>query len=616
MANNNLSKTPVICLIITYFCITLAASIIENNPIKGYEISVYTSTPEVWLLLGAVAVGGIIFTIYSISSRNPENNLWTLSLCAILLSNLLIVLIPYLRGYAFSNGGDHLSHFGWVKFILETGNLPTDNVYPITHILISQFSLILGVPPDITINFAGPLFYLLFVLFTYTLSREILPRNAAILAVTASTPLFCYYYSEVFPMGFAFLTFPLVFYLYFSYLKKRLVRFAIILMPFILLMPLFHPVAASMLVLSLLIYEISKFLFRTLPSTHEVCQYFSTIPVTLILPIISFIALVFWMWQNFPVWDSSISCMVNWFKLEFSNTPLVENAVESFNMLSLSTFEILNLFIKMYGHYFIYALLAFIGTLLTFKKERFGIDDYRKYLFLYSCFFLPAAFIWITDYIFPLTGLTSGRFIWLVAALFPPLVGFTLYSIIWSSNTNLGHLGFSTRILKSIHLRSGVVITILIVCSLLAMMAFYPSPYRHLQYNGVDQALIDGSSWILVEGNPEMDLFSIGLLPPYRVINALPNTNKELIRNYPPNSDKQVPDHFNYTVYNKLGMSFGNDCYLGAREDHIIELYTNLWPSVGRFTKNDFERLYNDNTANKIYENGEVQNWLVLSLAG
>jgi len=144
------------------------------------------------------------------------------------------------------------------------------------------------------------------------------------------------------------------------------------------------------------------------------------------------------------------------------------------------------------------------------------------------------------------------------------------------------------------------------------MMAFYPSPYIYLQYKGVDQALIDGSGWALVEGNPEMDLFSLGLLPSYRVINVLSNANKELIRNYPIYSGKQVPDHFNYTIYDKLGMSFENDCYLGVREDHIIELYTNLWPRVGRFTKNDFEKLYNDNTANKIYENGEVQNWLAL----
>ena len=155
-------------------CSLIATILIIQNPSTGYEISVYSAMPAmIWILFSVAITGGIAIVVYQVTAGHERKggDWWQIGLLLILLNSVVIILLPYLRGYAFSGPGDHLYHLGSVKDIIWTGSTTLGNIYPITHILISQFSSILNISPEIMINFIGPLFYLLFVLFTYLLSK-------------------------------------------------------------------------------------------------------------------------------------------------------------------------------------------------------------------------------------------------------------------------------------------------------------------------------------------------------------------------------------------------------------------------------------------------------------
>lgn len=588
--------------------ILLAIILIKQNPVAGYELSIYSPLPvTVWVFLLGSIIGGIILVVnQAANSSKKTGNWWQIGLLLILLSNLVIVLLPYLRGYAFSCSGDHLSHLGYVKNILQTGTLTTGNVYPITHIIIFQLSSILGISEEIVINFIGPLFYLLFVLFTYLLSREILPKTAAILATTASTVLYCYYYNQVFPMGFAFITTVLVFYLYFNYLNHKSVAFATVLIVTGCLIVFFHPVTSFMLIVALVVMESGKILFDRIFITGR-GRISQVNQISLILPLLFFVILMIWIWAKYSVWSYSVSSVAGWFNAELLTKPMSEIALESFDKLGLSTLGILELFIRMYGHYFIYLVLSLIAIESIVRKCFISFSDDNHSIFLYSILFMPMTAIWLTDYIRPLTTLSSGRIIWFMTALFPTLVGLGLYRIGRMEIERVGkdtRGGFISDKGKTIGALS--VILILIICSVIGIFAIYPSPLI-LQTNWASSyAMIDGQEWLLENGDPNVNVLTIGSPAPQRYADALWGNTA---RKYPgADKNEQFQDHFNYHLgYTTFGQSIEGGRYIILRENYINLLYKQLYLKVGRFNDDDFFRFKLDPSVNKLCTNEDTQ---------
>ena len=283
---------------ITCFLFILGALIlVMRNPSQGYELSSYSALPPLaWALLISAIAGGIIIAIYQVlKGDRGGGNWWKVGLAIVLLSNFIIVLLPALRGYAFSGRADHLSHLGMVKDILQFGSFGS-NIYPVTHTLISQLCLVLDIPPTEMMLIIAPIFYLLFVAFTYLLCQEILPQPAAILATVSGTVLFCYYYIRVFPMGFACIIFPLIFFLYFRAWNKPSLSLRLLHISFIVLMAFFHVVTSLMLSLSLVIMELSKPLFNRLfvAQREQEPGLPSVGRISLSLAAISFIVFMLW----------------------------------------------------------------------------------------------------------------------------------------------------------------------------------------------------------------------------------------------------------------------------------------------------------------------------------
>jgi len=601
--------------IVLFLFILAALVLIGRNPISGYELSVYEAiSPLTWAFLITAIIGGIAITVHQAHKADGERgSWWKVGLSLILLSNLIIIMLPFLRGYVFSDYGDHLSHLGTINNIIQTGNLPAGLVYPITHNLISEFFLISNISTIDLMHTTSPIFYLLFVFSTYFLSKEILHQRAAILATVSSTVLFCYYYVEIFPMGFAFITFPIIFLLYFKAVKRDSISLRSLLIILVVLMAFFHPVASFMLTLALVVMELSRFLYNRMSITKS--QPDASSPtlmqrISMSLPLISFIVLMLWVWNNFWVWESSVAGTFRWFHGELLQTPMMEQATEAFTTLiarlNLQFPDLLEFSVRLYGHIFIYLVLSLIAIFLLVRNRTSLSLTSRRSIFSYSCLFLVAVLIQLVDYVRPVTILSSGRIIYLVIALFPPLVGLALYQISGIEPKGVeATQNFRPRSGKSKFARGIVVISIITLCSLIGIFRVYNSPLIYLPNSGVTYMEVTGKSWLLNYANPEIQLTGVKAPALHRFRDALLGLQAPY-----PKWDRYVDPHFNYEQYQGLGESFVTDRYLHLNECDKL-CYTELWPEAGTFTWDDFARLERDSSVNKLYTNGETEIWYV-----
>ena len=517
----------------------------------------------------------------------------------ILLSSLIFTLLPYLKGYAFSDGGDNLTHLGFARAIVTTGYFGMDEVYPVTHILIAQLSLITGIELEKLVNFIGPLFYLLFVAFTYLFSREILSKPAAILATTASTFLSCYYYSEIFPMGFALTFFPLIFYLYFHNQKVQSVKFTTLLIILVVMMVFFHPVASFALTGALLLMESGRVIYEKLLVKEKAPVFFSSS-----LLMISFYVLVFWMWQRFYVWDSTIASIAGWFNSELFTQPMTAVAQDAFSKLGLNLIGQILVVFKEYGPILIMFGLSMITILLMIRKMITSKSSINAQVLAYSCFFLPAAAIWLIDYVRPLTELTSGRMIWVMAAILPLLSGVSLKVL--GGFPPESDLKMKKRHFTSVRLAGiGLIIA---ASSLLAVFGLYPSPYRYFPFGGISQAAFTGEVWIVQNGSPEKAVITLYNPRTSRIARCSLGNRA----NGPPRAkdETEIDYHFGYTSHQTMGQASLDDKYLFLTAANRL-LYTEVWPQVDRLNSNDFVRLENDPTVSRLYSNGEAQNYYI-----
>jgi hypothetical protein len=590
--------------------ISLAIVLIARNPITGYELSIYRSLFPLTIILLTVpiitGIGLIILGLYR------KENYWQLGLLLVMLSNLVLVLLPYIKGYAFSDGGDHLSHLGFAMDILNTGRLSNTDIYPVTHLLVTQLCLVLNIPPEIMINFIGPLFYVFFVLFSYLCAKEILSKPATILATTSSTVLFCFYYYEIFPMGFAFIMFPFIYFLYFKFLKTGSAAVLALLIIMIVVEVFFHPLASFMLAVSFLVMELSNSFLRRfyVVKTYDNSVFSNrTLFFNSNLPMISLFSLVLWIWAHVDVWNGAMISVAGWFyNTGLSPQSMTVAAQESFNKLGWGLLEQLQLFIKIYGHDLIFLVLSIFASIMVIRRV-FARKDKFQEVFSYSLFFLPVVTILLIDLVRPLTILTSGRLHSLLIVMFPVLVGVALEKL---RNASMkGNIENAAGLSLKKFIKAVTIGLILSACSLIGIFSLYNSPYIYQPFSGISHTTFAGEAWLVQNGNPDINMLSIYAAPPHRIATALWGADGG---NYMQTDVKGIDYHFGYDSQQMLGESYTGDRYLFIVSSDK-RLYDELWPQVGRLNLDDFAKLEGDISVSHIYSSKEAQNYYIHGLA-
>jgi hypothetical protein len=362
----------------------------------------------------------------------------------------------------------------------------------------------------------------------------------------------------------------------------------------------FHPVSAFLLVIIILTFEIGKIIFNKYYSMgNKSISEVKKDEIVLAFALIIFISLMLWLWQNFKIWDSFVSGTINLFTVELATKPLTESAAESISILHLSIVNIISLIIKIYGDILILGLLSLYVVIRIFRKHMENLKDLElRNIFIISLIFITVSTITIIDLIHPLSTLSSGRIILLSIIFLPLFAGIALYNF-----QNKKNLKKSKKIFINV-----LIFLIISSSSLLAVFSLHASPITYKSNDAVTSANYDGVIWMTTDGIKKYGTITLGIDDIKNYVDA--NHGRIKIQ-YPEQISYKIPDHFNYTNRSMFGENLQSNTYMITRENFILSLYTEVYPQINRFDVKDFNLLENDKSVNKIYENGEVQNWYI-----
>lgn len=563
--------------IIAFIFITLSLILIRNSPAMGYELSIYSSiSPLVWIFLIGSSICGAAIIVHQAFTEN-KSSFWLIGFSILLLSNFIILSLHAIRGYFSYNLGDSLEHLKLAMAIFLKGHFEENNIYPITHILISEVAEISGIQTEAVFRYTPAFFSILFMVFVYLLATATLHGKQKILLSSASSAVFffSYYQISVYPSGISVLMFPLVFYLYFKSSGKLSSRFRLIFIVFFILYPFFHPVSSLMLIFFFAIFELTKGLYA------KKLEDISLFPI-LISSIIFFI----WL-STFVFFNETIRSIFSSIRGSAEESYFIAEGAKA--LQNIEGVDLAELFLKMYGANVIYIVISSIAIILILKKALRHESGITNMLALSALF---VSSIPLSYFIFSSSkSMSVGRLLGLnyMMVIAPILTGFALSELFKNSRKKIISI---------------IAIVVIVILSLtISVFNVYRSPWVMQQNWQVTYSYMYGSDWFSEHGSS--DIISNGM-------GYVQSSNPAYYR-YGNDPERIIPEHFNYTHYNALGESFAQNRYVivtqisklananpilaNARMDPVIQ-----WG----FNESDFNKFENyDISASMLYSNGE-----------
>jgi len=567
--------------VISFLLIISALVLIKNNPATGYEISIYSSVPLVWVFLIGSIADGITIIVHQAFSEE-KNNFWLIGFLILILNNFIVLSMHALRGYLHYAGSDHMCHLQWIKNLIESGHVESGNFYPAIHILGSQISEICNIAPEIVVKYLPAFLSILFLmLFMLLLAKSSLLKKRQILLVCAASCVLFFnnLHVQIYPHTFSVLLFPAIVYFYFRGLEKPSWQFSLLFIILLILLPYTHPSGSVTMIFLLIAMELSRIIYDKRCNPKGIVSKIAVNPI-----LISFITFFMWM-SSFAVFGAKLSSLWSSIFEPYKNpwfTRTLETAVQ------LEWVEVVEYNLKMYGDNIIYIALALIAGMIIIKrvyKKETGI----KYLFLLFMFFLTCIPIEYILYI-GAGSETTGRMLNLLymMTVAPVLVGFVLYELFKNKKRAKAIAGVSL---------------ILILTFSISIFSVYHSPWTFSPSWHITNMDVEGSEWFFAHRNSTLKFDAMG------IDGSLMQGTVGLI-----------PAHFNYSYHSTLGESLAQDsyavinkrCKLANADPMVAKTRLNIGSGWG-FNEEDFGKLEHDPSVNKLYSNGEFDAFFVYS---
>ena len=560
----------------------------------GYELSIYAASPLIWIFLICSAVSGIFLMVLQVyENEQLKWNWWVIGLLITVLTLLIILSIPSLRGYAFYGRGDALAQLGFAKDMIINGSI-IRNHYPITHILWVSIYYMSSIPLEIIIGYFPAFIFCLYIVGIYILSENILTRKEQIGLIVTSSLLIGITHNVPYPQQISIFIFPLIFYLFHVNLIKPSPNYRFLIIIFAILYPFFHPLSSIVLIFAFMIQILLNYLAKnklTIMPNHKPQMF---------LPLISTIPFLMWSFYNSYL-EGTIGKVVKLILNEGTTSPMVEETLHMFNKYDVSVTEIL---FKMYGHIIVYFIISLFAAIIITKM----ILEYRKdiiRIFVLLGYFALACSLQLFHLIVPVLHVNLDRFMGFILVISPIFVGFALDQILFKSTRHEKSNGGKH---KRVYIAS-IVLTLLLVSGIFNV---YPSPYINFPNNQVTHLEIDGMTWFFKYGDTKIDIIELNIRP-FRFAQGILGVNgahKKGIEGQYNNPELEIPDHFNYTLHETIGESYTKDMYMILSE-YDNSLQNELFKKLGRFSENDFAKIKYDKTVDHMYSNGELDVYLV-----
>jgi len=580
LRKNNMTLFLVIILLI----ISLLFIIANEKFASGYEPSIFNSYPAYfWLIIIILNVVGI-YLLVNQSFNNDINNLGLIGFSILIFVNFLIISLPLLRGYIFFGRGDVLTHYSFVKDIFLYGNVGAENFYPISHILVSIISLYSGISINNIIIFVTALFSIFYLIGIY-LFAKIISKNRGefyLILAFASVLIFSFYATMFIPTFLSFTFVPWI--LFFLIGTKRVditnglnKNFSFILVIFLVVLALFHPLTSILTIFIMLVFPISIYFYKIIiHSDKKQLKRFKGISNTIL-----FLSVIVFTWiSSFSIFKGSIKSIYNWAVYESGNTP-VSTYSQKFILSDLGLNDLLRILFENYGHQLLYLLLSLFLMFFTinhyFKKIKipffaiFFILNLFLFLFVTLTFFFGALTIDNPERIF--------IYVLFFSTLFNGLMFHKLF-IIKSKSKKIKYF----------------IIIFLVICSGIGIYASFNSISIGNMNSQVTESEYKGfNSFIEVYDN-SLIIFTI---------------NRELGRFYELKYGYEITKDSKYGVFKNAPYHFefeNDDAYIALTYYSKYRFEEN-WQDNPYYSKEDFNKL--DFIYNKIYDDKGLQVWKI-----
>lgn len=585
--NDRRLKLIIVCGLVSLIA---AIGIVLIQPSANqYEISLYGALPwYFWLSLGVTMFAGAISI--GLSIRTPTSAMWIGGAGLLLFSNLLLVSLPFIRGYYMFGRSDAMSHLGYTYSIEVLGST-SGNLYPPIHLLLLTISWIgnidflpiaMLIPVVFSVIYFGGMLAFIFTFFE--------SRNRVLFAIPfVLLPVLRHAHLGLRPFDVSVMLIPLVLYIFVKTQRSSRFEYRLLLAFVLLGLLLYHALTGFFLVMIFGVYLLSRYLPAIDTQAATPTNVFSLAA------------------GIFIIWYSSSTSIIRRFERIYNTFFGSDQTGETRADTYSSTIEQATP-----------ALADFARILLI----RYGMEMMLFALAGLFIVLLGSMILTRRQYPDPIMGMLIGTVLLFgvggLAFLFydlivPPERPFQIAkvaAVVLASQ--VGYLVWNelkiqqrgTLLSFSFHTTMAVILVVLVTLSLFSI---YESPLGSERNNQVTEMEVHGSQWIHQHGN-HMDTISEFHISYWRFHQAQHGTHSD-----PTFYGTDPPDRFNYHEVEQYGQTYETDRYLTITELGRI-VYPNTFAGYEerwRYTPEDFARLENDRSIDRVYDNGDYTQYLV-----
>lgn len=286
-----------------------------------------------------------------------------------------------------------------------------------------------------------------------------------------------------------------------------------------------------------------------------------------------------------------------------SSPDVIASMSGTINKLSLTTLEFIELSIRLLGQQLIFLIFFLLSVILLMKYPNNKKNTKYLTILLSITSFIGLMYAsYLLNIIPGLQAIEAARLQAYLVIFTPIFAGFVLSYIVNKEIT-----------IHKLNLAPTICVIIILIASTLSIFNVYPSPHVMQPNPSITQMNMNCVEWFLNFRNPVINNVYI-MSPVYRFAAAVlgaSESEKILGPNY---LETNIPNHFSYTTVSNFGKSYIKDkfCMITIFDKTV---YNSVWKVVGRFNKDDFGKLENDFSVDKLYSNGENDDFYVHSFS-
>ncbi len=453
---------------------------------EGYVVNIYEQLPFHFYLILLLCYLSSCFLLLAYKRIN--------AVFTLILVHIIVLIIPYMLGYASVGRGDEFSYLvlvGNTGIFGSSGLSALSDLSPTGPLLVSALALVSGMKTQALSYFLPVFFSILFITGMFLFYRGFMSREklVSITFLSSVIPYFGHFQVSTVPYYLTFCLVPIYLLLLWNTISDKNKKMMVVCLLFMVpLLPLAHPFIFTYLVCFALLLTFAgkamqSGLLRKIVSFKDLAQDFLSSSSGRIVPLfilLSFTLGSFLLCAKYAAGFFDIFLPVLAWRIE----TLTSEGFATIPSMDPGIFEFMHLFNLYYGKYYIPLIFVVINTVIVWQnRKRFChhfVRRYPRFLFLYiASFFLELVFL-----LNPFIPYPPDRFANLSFIIFAqiPLLGYSLYIVLLRK-------GYTTGL--------GATILVLGLLWTLGFFSCFSSPYAGGISEAIAQNEVEGIQWLV-----------------------------------------------------------------------------------------------------------------------